>query len=172
MFWKLPSNREAASKSSVSRRKFLTLAPSAAAGVSLAGAALADSLADVQGRGLGAPLGEHSERSQYAKISRIPEAGPGLRHVDPFNAINSKTPLDKLVGAITPTDVHYERSHAGVPDIDPSRHRLLLHGLVERPLVLRVSDLQAMPAEEAAQVGQVDQQAGIRLPTDRLQQGR
>jgi sulfane dehydrogenase subunit SoxC len=38
----------------------------------------------------------------------MPEAGPGLRKVDPGNAINSKTPLDKLVGVITPSGLHHE----------------------------------------------------------------
>jgi len=75
---------------------------------------LAETLADVPPREPGAPLSGHSERSQYVKLSRIPEAGPGMRNVDPNNAINSKTPLNKLVGAVTPTDLHYERSHAGI----------------------------------------------------------
>jgi sulfane dehydrogenase subunit SoxC len=87
-----------------------------------------------------------SERSQYVKFGRIPEAGPGLRHVDPIDAINSKTPLGMLVGSITPSDLHYERSHAGVPDIDPAQHRLLIHGMVRKPLVLTVDDLKAMPS--------------------------
>jgi sulfane dehydrogenase subunit SoxC len=107
---------------------------------------LADTLADVPARLPGALLGGHSERSEYVQISRIPEAGPGLRNVDPGNAINSKTPLNKLVGVVTPTDLHYERSHAGVPDLDPAKHRLLIHGSVSKPLVLTVDDLKAMPS--------------------------
>ena len=63
---------------------------------------MAETLADVPPREPGAPLSGHSERSQYVKLSRIPEAGPGMRNVDPNNAINSKTPLNKLVGAVTP----------------------------------------------------------------------
>ena len=127
-----------------SRRGFL--AGASIAGSAFAGGALADTLADVPEREPGAPLSGHSERSQYVHLSRIPEAGPGLRHVDPSDAINSKTPLDKLVGSITPTDLHYERSHAGVPDLDPRKHRLLIHGMVKKPLVLTVDDLEAMPS--------------------------
>jgi hypothetical protein len=112
----------------------------------MGGGALADSLADVPAREPGAPLSGHSERSQYVKLSRIPEAGPGLRHVDPNDAINSKTPLNKLVGSVTPTDLHYERSHAGVPDLDPAKHRLLIQGMVQKPLLLTVDDLMAMPS--------------------------
>jgi hypothetical protein len=38
----------------------------------------------------------------------------------------TKAPLGKLVGTITPTDLHYERSHSGNPDLDPAKHRLLV----------------------------------------------
>jgi sulfane dehydrogenase subunit SoxC len=107
---------------------------------------LADTLADVPARGPGAPLSGRSERSQYVRLSRIPEAGPGVRHVDPSLAINSKTPLNRLFGSITPADLHYERSHAGVPDLNPRQHRLLIHGMVHKPLVLTVDDLEAMPS--------------------------
>lgn len=131
-------------RNSVSRRGFLTVA--SAAGSALASSAFADSLADVPPRAPGDLLSTHSARSQYVHLERIPEAGPGMRHVDPSDAINSKTPLGKLVGSITPTDLHYERSHAGVPDIDPKQHRLLIHGMVRKPLVLTVDDLQAMPS--------------------------
>src|SRR5258708_39488438 len=71
-----------------------------------AGRAVADSLADVPAREVGAPLGARSERSKYEQLSRIPEATPGKRNVDPSLAINSKTPLDKMVGIITPSDLH------------------------------------------------------------------
>jgi sulfane dehydrogenase subunit SoxC len=50
------------------------------------GRAAADTLADVPPREAGAPLSGHSERSKYVQISRIPEAGPGLRNVDPSDA--------------------------------------------------------------------------------------
>ena len=133
-----------------SRRRFLR--GTASAGLGVAGAAWAErGLAAVdpafeEPRAPGDVLSGTSARSKYVKLSRIPEAGPGLRNVDPADAINSKTPLDKLVGTITPADLHYERSHAGVPDIDPAQHRLLIHGLVDKPLVLTLDDLQAMPS--------------------------
>jgi sulfane dehydrogenase subunit SoxC len=133
-------------KHGVSRRRFLEAASTGIAGSIVAGGALADTLADVPAREPGAPLSGHSERSQYVKISRIPEAGPGLRNVDPNDAINSKTPLNKLLGSITPSDLHYERSHAGVLDLDPAKHRLLIHGMVRKSLVLTVDDLKAMPS--------------------------
>ena len=129
----------------LSRRNFIA-ASTGFAGSMVAGEAAADSLADVPPREDGADLSGHSERSQYVKIARIPEAGPGKRNVDPGDAINSKAPLDKLVGSITPTDLHYERSHSGAVDLDPAKHRLLVHGMVRRPLVLNIDDLKAMPS--------------------------
>jgi sulfane dehydrogenase subunit SoxC len=129
----------------VSRRRFLT-ATAGMTGAVIARQAAADSLADVPPRGPGDDMSAHSERSQYVHIGRIPEAGPGLRNVDPSDAINSKTPLDKLVGTITPSDLHYERSHSGVPDLDPAKHRLLVHGMVKTQLVLTMDDLKAMPS--------------------------
>jgi sulfane dehydrogenase subunit SoxC len=139
------SNESSSKQRLFTRRKVLigfAALPGAAAWVR----SMADSLADVPPRGPGDLLGKYSERSKYVQISRIPEAGPGMRNVDPVNAINSKAPLDKLVGIITPSDLHYERSHAGVPEIDPAKHRLLIHGMVKKPLVLTVYDLMALPS--------------------------
>jgi sulfane dehydrogenase subunit SoxC len=116
------------------------------AGAAIASNALADTLADVPVRSLGESLGKNSLRSKFVDISRIPEGPPGHRNVDPAVAINAKTPLDKLVGTITPSDVHYERSHSGVPQLDPAQHRLLVHGMAQKPLVLSLDDLKGMPS--------------------------
>ena len=129
----------------LSRRRFIAVSTSLAGSI-FTGQAAAESLADVPPREVGADLGGHSERSKYVKIARIPEAGPGTRDVDPGDAINSKTPLDKLFGGITPSDLHYERSHSGAPDHRPAKHRLLVHGTVRKPLVFNVEDLKAMPS--------------------------
>ncbi|WP_441237815.1 sulfite dehydrogenase [Bradyrhizobium sp. 930_D9_N1_4] len=130
----------------VSRRGFVGGLSAGILGAVATEAAGAESLADVPDRGPGADLGAHSERSRFSKLDRIPEATPGKRNVDPSDAINSKTPHQKLVGNITPTDLHYERSHSGVPDIDPAQHRLLIHGMVQKPLVFSVEDLKRMPS--------------------------
>lgn len=57
----------------------------------------------------------------------------------------SRTPLEQLNGVITPSGLHFERHHSGVPDIDPSVHRLLIHGLVKRPLVFTMDALLRYP---------------------------
>lgn len=129
---------------SLSRRRMLAGA-AGLAGAAVSERAHADSLADVPARGPGASLSGMSERSSFVHISRIPESTPGKRNVDPSAAINAKAPLDKLVGTITPADFHYERSHSGVPDIDPAQHRVLVHGMVDKEIVLTMDDIRSMP---------------------------
>jgi sulfane dehydrogenase subunit SoxC len=57
----------------------------------------------------------------------------------------SRTPLESLEGMITPSGLHFERHHNGVPDIDPAAHRLMLHGMVKRPLIFTVDTLLRYP---------------------------
>jgi sulfane dehydrogenase subunit SoxC len=57
----------------------------------------------------------------------------------------SRSPLQHLRGTITPNSLHFERHHAGVPDIDPSQHKLLINGLVKQPLVFSYEDLLKYP---------------------------
>jgi sulfane dehydrogenase subunit SoxC len=52
-----------------------------------------------------------------------------------------------LFGSITPNGLHFERHHNGIPEIDPDAHRLLIHGLVKRPLVFTVEALSRYPME-------------------------
>jgi hypothetical protein len=55
-------------------------------------------------------------------------------------------PLEKLEGVITPNGLHFERHHAGVPQVDPKACRLAIHGMVERPLVFTLEDLKRFPS--------------------------
>ncbi len=50
-------------------------------------------------------------------------------------------------GMITPSDLCYERHHAGIPLIDPAKYTLLVHGMVERPMVFTLEDLKRLGAE-------------------------
>src|SRR5579862_2883724 len=58
---------------------------------------------------------------------------------------SSRTPLQDLDGTITPSDLHYERHHAGVPVINPQTYQLLVHGMVDRPLTFTLADLRRFP---------------------------
>jgi sulfane dehydrogenase subunit SoxC len=89
---------------------------------------------------LGRPVSAYGERSQYEK------AGRHVRPVRNPELTATHTPLQELVGTITPSSLHFERHHAGVPDIDPATHHLLIHGMVERPLVLTVDEIRRLPS--------------------------
>jgi sulfane dehydrogenase subunit SoxC len=41
--------------------------------------------------------------------------------------------------------LHFERHHGGVPAIDPKTYSLLIHGMVDRPLVFTLDDLRRFP---------------------------
>ncbi len=58
----------------------------------------------------------------------------------------SFTPLADLKGIITPSGLVFERYHAGRPEIDPDEHRLMIHGMVERPIILTMDDLMKFPS--------------------------
>jgi sulfane dehydrogenase subunit SoxC len=91
----------------------------------------------------------YGERSPFEKSMRLGGAGPGAPHgwgANAPNNYNSLTPLQELRGIVTPSSLHFERHHNGVPAIDPARHRLLVHGLVERPLVFTVQELERLPS--------------------------
>ncbi len=57
----------------------------------------------------------------------------------------SFSPLQDLHGIITPNGLFFERHHAGRPDIDPAQHKLMIHGLVERPLLLTMKHILRFP---------------------------
>jgi sulfane dehydrogenase subunit SoxC len=59
----------------------------------------------------------------------------------------SLTPLQDSHGIITPSGVVFERSHGGTALIDPRQHRLMLHGLVKRPLIFTMDDIARFPSQ-------------------------
>ena len=58
-----------------------------------------------------------------------------------------RTPLQDSVGIITPSALHFVVNHDyDPPDIDPQKHRLLIHGLVEHPLIFTMQELRRLPS--------------------------
>ena len=56
------------------------------------------------------------------------------------------TPLQDLDGIITPSGLHFLMDHVnGIPDVDQQKHRLLMHGLVDRPLSFTMDELRRFP---------------------------
>jgi len=57
------------------------------------------------------------------------------------------TPLQDLDGIITPSGLHFLMDHVnGIPDSDPEQHRLLIHGMVDRPLTFTMDELKRLPS--------------------------
>jgi sulfane dehydrogenase subunit SoxC len=86
----------------------------------------------------GPPASELGQRSPFEKPTRTSFGG---------RRTSTQTPLQDLDGIITPSDLHFERHHAGVPAIDPQRYSLLIHGMVDRPLVFTLDELKRFPGK-------------------------
>lgn len=93
-------------------------------------------------RTLGLPVSAYGQRARYEHAQRW------LTPARYLASTASWSPLGEQLGMLTPSALHYERHHAGVPDIDPASHRLLLHGLVQRPLEFTLEDLRRFPRVE------------------------
>ena len=118
------------SRRGVTRRTLLTGALGAAAvSVSRATTQTTVGAPSPQGR-LPNELGMRAAQEQPRRVS-IPTS--------------SRTPLQDLHGTLTPADLHFERHHSGLAVIDPVSYRLVVHGLVERPLIFTLDDLKQFP---------------------------
>ncbi|MEK6525612.1 MAG: sulfite dehydrogenase [Nitrospirota bacterium] len=126
-------------ESTLNRRAFLTGAASLV-GITAAQALLQPLRAQTHAvpedptRVPGSPPSPYGQRATFEQAARL--AGTS----------SSLTPLQTLHGIVTPSALHFERHHNGVPLIDSARHRLLIHGLVERPMIFTVDDLTRFPA--------------------------
>ena len=83
----------------------------------------------------GMPLTAYGQRSLFEETGRVPRSWWA-----------SLSPLQSLHGIVTPSGLHFERHHNGVPVIDPARHRLMIHGLVDRPWVFTLDDVKRFPS--------------------------
>ena len=92
---------------------------------------------------------DYGVRSRFVKSMRIGTNGrfgkdprPGVPRDYGFRA-----PLQDVVGVITPAPLHFIINHGyDPPDIDPRQHRLLIHGLVDRPLIFSLEELMRLPS--------------------------
>jgi sulfane dehydrogenase subunit SoxC len=139
----------------MARRKFL--AGGAALASSAASAALSTVPANAGGDDNLPPRVPAWTKEQGAPILTPPYGAPSpfeknvvrrRRGPTPTDtAASTLTPLQDLHGIITPNGLHFERHHGGVPAIDPDQHRLMVHGLVERPLIFTMDDIARLPSE-------------------------
>lgn len=134
-----PSEPDTAKETWVDRRTWLTGA------VSMVGATAA---------GLLTPALLPAEEGESVRPTHVPGRSPspyGVRAQGETvqrlpTATHSLTPHHALHGIITPSALHFERHHNGVPSINSDRHRLLIHGLVDRPLTFSMNDLARFPS--------------------------
>lgn len=138
--------------SGISRRGLLARAAAWWAGVAALGSGVAELLTptDAVGQAAGASTAPVVPPDP-TKVQGHPPTPLG--HRSPFEhprreagRTSSLTPLQDLHGTITPSDLHYERHHAGVAMVDPHTYTLLIHGMVERPTVFTLDDLKRFPA--------------------------
>lgn len=97
-------------------------------------------------KGLGqgvASDGGYGKPSQYeANVQR--RQSPGLTQTT--QASVSFAPLQSLFGIVTPSGLHFERHHQGWWDIDPSKHRLMINGMVKSAKVFTLDEIMRLPA--------------------------
>lgn len=89
----------------------------------------------------------YGERSEHVTSIRVPvDARPAP---DEFGlTFHVLAPIQDFVGTITPSSLHFIGTHRGsiVPDIDPKAYRLLIHGMVDRPLEFTLDELKRFPS--------------------------
>jgi sulfane dehydrogenase subunit SoxC len=88
------------------------------------------------------PYGEPSHFESKVVRTGAPPANPATPGIGVM-----RTPHQFLDGMMTPSGLHFERSHAGIPDIDPEQHRLIIHGLVRQPLEFTMEALSRYPRD-------------------------
>ena len=137
----LDSLEQVAGNGLLHRRLFLQGGAAALAGATLLTARAAPPDVPASMKTPGAPMRGYGERSPHeAQVQRVVNTTPGTTGTG-----GSRTPLEALEGIITPSSLHFERHHSGVPDIDPAQHQVLIHGLVERPLIFSMDALARYP---------------------------
>jgi sulfane dehydrogenase subunit SoxC len=131
------------------RRRFLARGAKTAGAIAVAGTGAMQAAAQAQvapppwmqkpgaqSRGYGVPS-KFEEKVQRTWATGYAAVSPGTG--------SSRTPLQSMNGSITPNGLHFERHHNGVPEIDPARHQLVIHGMVSRPLTFSVDALLRYP---------------------------
>ena len=92
---------------------------------------------------IGSPIPAYETPSKYEKHVVRTLTNPSH---EPRTS-NARTPHHLLNGTITPNGLHFVVSRTGFPDIDPAKHRLVIHGLVREPKVFTLEALGRYPME-------------------------
>ena len=132
--------------SETSRRQFLTVAAGLAAATGAQAAGPEKAITELPD--WSRYLGEGVAAKPYGKPSRF-EAHVVRRDVEWLTASRESsvnfTPIHELDGIITPSGLCFERHHGGVAEIDPAKYRLMISGLVDKPVVFTLDDIKRFP---------------------------
>jgi len=144
---------EMPSKSLTDRRSFLrgTLLSAVATTAAVPALLKADDPAIIKDVEWGIKLGDPVDAKPYGMPS--PYEHNSVRRVtdllssgDMYASV-AMTPLHNQEGIITPNGLFFNRSHGGIAEVDPNKYRLMIHGLVDKPLVLTLDQLKRYPSE-------------------------
>jgi len=113
------------------------------ASTSITGAAAEPLAVDPWSLKIGSPIPAYETPAKYEK--HVVRTLTNPNH-EPRTS-NGRTPHHLLNGTITPNGVHFVVSRTGFPDIDPEKHRLVIHGLVKQPKVFTLESLARYPME-------------------------
>ncbi len=150
----MTNEQESKKLESAGRRDFFKKTASvsavAAAGIVAPSALLADDPAIMEEKPWGTSLGDPVTKNRYG----IPSAyehnnirrNTKLLSSGNWQASIAMCPIHESMGIITPNGLFFSRAHGGVAHIDPNEHRLMIHGLVEKPLVLTMDQLKRYPS--------------------------
>ena len=140
----------------LNRRNFFRKAAVYSAGAVAASTVLAPTRANAQDdpnimeeKPWATELGDPVTKNQYGQPSPY-EHNVIRRTTDILSSGNMQasiavTPIQDSCGIITPNGLFFNRCHGGTPTIDPNQHRLMIHGLVEKPIVLTMDEIKKYP---------------------------
>lgn len=124
---------------------------SAAAALSPVSLKAKDDLAIVEHAPWGTKLGDLVDKYPYGVPSvyehnNVRRVHDLLSSGDRYASV-SMCPIHEQMGIITPNGLFFTRNHGGTAQIDPNQFRLMIHGLVEKPIVLTLEELKRYPCE-------------------------
>ncbi len=95
---------------------------------------------------LGKPVSEDLYGMPSPYEHNVTRRGTPILSSGNMQASIAVSPIQDLSGIITPNGLFFNRCHGGTPTIDPNQHRLMIHGLVEKPIVLTMDELKKYPS--------------------------
>jgi sulfane dehydrogenase subunit SoxC len=148
-------NKKSKQENILDRREFFkktaALSATALAGTSLLSAdAMANDPAIMNKTSWGQKWGDPVTANRYGIPSayehNVTRRNTKLLASGNYRASIAVTPIHESKGIITPNGLFFSRAHGGVAHVNPNEFRLMIHGLVEKPIVLTLAQLKRYPS--------------------------